>query len=235
MKLLKYLLAAALALAPLPNVNAAGWLPLVKPAGGAPFYVKAGNIAVADGGTGSNSFTSAIGTATATRVILIGVVQGNSTAFTSITVNGVTATAIFSGTSRPEMQFFQITGTAPGSGTQTVTLNGGAFFVQIAQVWYMDNLNSTTVKQTAKSSGNPPVTTNINITAGDFLFSIIGSGQTGFSWSSSTDPVANSATLSNGTTSIGNADWTTVSTNASWAATVSWAANTQEQMLVSFR
>ncbi len=233
--MLKYLLAAALALVPLPNVNAAGWLPLAKSAGGAPFYIKASNLAIQADGTGVSTFLSNIGTATATRVILIGAIQTAGTPLTSVTVNSITATAILTGTTHTEMQFFQITGTSPGSGSQTVTLNGGAFLNQIAQVWYMDNLNSTTVKQTAKVNSNPPNTTNINITAGDFLFSIIGNGQTGFSWSSSTDPVANSFTLSSGATSLGNADWTTATTSASWAAVANWSANSQEQLLVSFR
>jgi hypothetical protein len=166
-----------------------------KPSGvAAAFYVKGGNHGNATG-SASNSFSSAIGTATATRVILLGTWQQNSTALSSVTVNGVSATPVLAHASDAGFQFWTIIGASPGSGTQTVVLNGVAFNAQTAQIWYMDNLNSTTLKHSAQgASQNSPHTTSINITSGDFLFAMTATFGNAV-YTGSTDAPANSSNL----------------------------------------
>jgi hypothetical protein len=211
--------------------------PVLSTGGGSPFYVRAGNFGGTDNGSGVTAFTSDIGTATATRVILIATFQRNAAALTSVTVNGVGATAILTGGFETSMQFWQLTGAAAGSGNQTVTLNGVSSVETLSQVWYMDNLNSTTVKHTALTDGAAtPCTTNINITAGDFLFAFLGRNAPTPSWSGSTDAPANTGTLTGPSDVAANADWTTVTTNASWSATATFTGGgNDQQLLVSFR
>lgn len=189
--------------------------PIVVAAG--PSYTKSANTNGAPA-SGILTWTGDIGTATATRVVLIAVYTQNAVA-TAATVGGQAATKIFTSNFTT---WWQYTGSAAGSGVQTITVTGGAFVSQIAQVWYMDGLNSTTMLNSATATNSTTtLTTNIAITAGDLLFATAqeASAADTITFTTSTETPANQGSITLSPDTQGFADWKTSTTNAAWAIT----------------
>lgn len=194
----------------------------------APFYKAAAALTAsyvnkgsgADNGSGATTltFTCDIGTATATRVILIGSMCQSTTDFTGVTANGVSLASIPGTTSNAghAVGFWSIVGASPGSGVQTIILNGGQFFQRGAEVWILDGLNSTSAKNVGVSTGGGPT---ITTAVGDFLFANNFCSATE-SYTTSTEVPAN--TYDNHTNGgQAAADWTIVSTNGTFSIVLS--------------
>src|SRR5438105_3309108 len=101
LKLIKYLLIAALVLCPLPSVNAAGFLLLAKAAGGSGSLIFTWTDSKTLTGTPvpPASFAAAsIGTASSDRIVVAGISwQGTASTnmdITAVTIGGVTATQV---------------------------------------------------------------------------------------------------------------------------------------------
>lgn len=179
-------------------------------------YTHKGQFSDNGGGGATLNFTCDVGSATVTRVILVGASNQGTGAndFTAVSVNGVALTKITAASSSVAHgeSFWYGVGTSFGSGSQTLALTGGNFQFRGAEVWIMDGLSSTSPKNTAVAAGGAPT---ISVTAGDFLFVTGFTPNAGSNYSSSTETPANNYD----NIAVANqaaADWTILSTNASF-------------------
>jgi hypothetical protein len=172
---------------------------------------------------GSNSTTAAgnphtasidIGTASADRVVHVGIAAQNAQTPTSVTVNGVTLTQDVLNVTSPTAGWYSGV-VASGSGSQTVTVNypAGTFTLRNMYVLTSTGLSSTTKKQSASASG---ASISINVTAGDFLFAV-GYRTGGIANYTSSTEAPDGTNNADATTR--EADWVVNSTNATFFVT----------------
>lgn len=161
---------------------------------------------VTDGGNpgGTVTLTGDIGTATATRVILIAATRQNGS-FSGVTVNGQAASSVQASASGFS-QFWALVGAAAGSGSQSIVATGGAFEFRALRAWVMDGLGSTTKVQ---SSTSTTAIGSISLLAGDYWFANGFTSNTARNWSGSTPVPTNdyNDNAGNGST----AQWTIAS------------------------
>jgi hypothetical protein len=218
----KFLLAGASLLAT-PSIVRAGSMTLlgVGKAPGAPAKFLSAVQTNFDNGTSTNPvvFSANIGTATATRVVIVAT-SDTSAAISAVSVGGVSATLLTShpGVSDGSVLLWQVTGSSPGSGSQSVSVTGGIFTARLTQVWVMDGLTSTTVKQVA-GAGAGGSSWTIPVVAGDYMVAI--GGQTGsVNFGPSTQAPSNSYGTEPADFALA-ADWNAiVSTNASFTVSI---------------
>jgi hypothetical protein len=193
-----------------------------------PSYVSAGVIMDAASGNSTISANLDIGTASASRVILIAATRANGP-FSSVTVNGVSCTSVTADTAG-DTAFWACAGAAPGSGTQTISLMGGIFENRAAQVWVLSNLTSTAAQQTANSGGATSDHISISVTAADFLFAVANFANGSTTYSGSTQTPSN--VYNNISVVQMAADWAIAATNPSFTInTLTFTA----QAVVSYR
>lgn len=203
------------------------WLPGIAPyysvpaGGGSPAYVFRNSLTASGSGA---VLTGAIdiGTASADRLIVVGTSCQNNVLMTSVVVNGVTLTQNAYVSPGPSAGIFSGLVTS-GSGSQTVTITfaSGSFLTRSCVLWTVTGLSSNTAKNTATASGvNPNTIGGSGVTAGDLLFAAdaVATGTT-TSFAGSTETQAGQRQVGSGPNSLGAADWTVVSTSASFSIT----------------
>jgi hypothetical protein len=167
------------------------------------------------GGVGNvwTSTAANIGPAAAGRCVFVLFVSQNNPTLT-MTVNTVPMTQAVVDTNNAQASIWYGT-VASGSGSATIATTGGNFLTETMLVYYATGLGSCTPRNTASGAASA----TIGVNSGDFLFALA-SGSGTASWASSTQSPSGtqaqsgSASPNNGST----ADWTIVSTNASFSA-----------------
>lgn len=185
---------------------------------GGPAYVYRASYSYGDSST-SNTTSVNIGTASADRLIVVGVTcQGSGTP--TVTVNGVTLTQIVINATNQAAIFAGLV--TSGSGSQNIVVNwtGSAFQGRGVSVWTITGLSSNSAKQSG--STNSSASGTINISAGDFLFAVGISLSSVEVFTGSTEtPVREDNLTTDATFYFTSADWSTLTTNASWSVTSS--------------
>lgn len=188
----------------------------VSRGGAAAAYTYKGSSDGGSGGVASDtvSYTIDIGTASADRLIVVATgIQGNHV-LTGVTVAGTPLTIDVQNAGNQAAIASGLV--IAGSGNQTVscTWTGSGFNVRMIMVWAVTGLSSNTVRATGSGA---TANTAISVTATDFLFSTAWNGTSGGSnFNASTQAPAASRLLTDGTFAISSADWTIISTNASF-------------------
>jgi hypothetical protein len=214
-KLLTFLVALGVAL--LPSIGALAWYQSIQQVGvpTAPTSSYVHQCQATDAGTSSSTvtFSCNTGTATATRVILVGTARQGSSQYSGVTVNGLALTLVTGTDSHAAhaTAFWAGVGASFGSGSQTVILSGGAFELRGAQVWTMDGLSSTSAK-------NASITTSITTAVGDFLFRADSTNSASESYSTSTEAPAN--TYNNSAGFQWGADWKIAATAGTFTVNI---------------
>jgi hypothetical protein len=128
-------------------------------------------------GTGSNSaatttrtFSIDIGTASADRLIVVGVGAQNGVTGATVAVNG---TSLVEDVGRTNGHYVGIWSgvVTSGSGAQNVVITGVSGFVEVgAALWVLKGLGSNTVRQTSGANTGSSTTSTITTTNPDYLF-----------------------------------------------------------------
>jgi hypothetical protein len=210
--------------------QAPGWMPIQVPAAGPTIY--AGSFNDQSGflyATGNLN----IGTATATRVVVVGFASASSGRTYAATVAGVTVPQLVVDGGSYAYFFGGVVNTGSGSQAITVTCASGCGYEsRDVFVWVLDGLSSTSVNQTASSDGT--TTATISVSAGDFLFVINAlSDGTCHTWNGSTQaPTADVGTPSGSAFVDCGAYWDTITaTNASFSVI---SSGNVKQAIVSY-
>jgi len=180
------------------------------PGGALPSYSFAGS-GTFSGASTAATFPIDIGPASATRYIVVGSSVTSTDTYT-VTVNSIPLIQDIAVT--PSNSAYIFSGlVAVGSGVQNVVLSciSCAFQTRDVFVWILNNLNTNLAKHTGSGNGT---TASINVTSGDFLFSV---NHGGANFNGSTETPAENLTVG----SSAAADWTVISTNASFSAIAS--------------
>jgi hypothetical protein len=177
-----------------------------------PFYTQDGSFETGSNGS-TASATMNVGTASASRIIIVGISSSSFPVPTGVTVNSVACTldaaVVGSGIA-------SCPGASYGSGNQTVTVTWSAsgFFTRGFTVWSAFNMTSTTVIQHV--ANNSSSTSSLAVTAKDFLFAAVSSSNGGApSFANSSELPANNQTLL--TNNLYTADFNLQSSNATFA------------------
>lgn len=198
-------------------------------AGGGPSLALIGGVTDTGSGNAAITLTGDIGTATATRVILIAANRQNSGGFSGgVTVNGQAA-SILQASATNVSQFWVLVGAAAGSGAQNIVLTGGTFELRSARAWVMDGLASTTKVQSSAAAAANSIG-SISLLTGDYWFANAQTLSGTRNWSSSTPTPTNSYDDSAGGGT--SAQWA-IGSNVTGTAAVS--GGTTELTQVSFR
>jgi len=187
--------------------------PPVAAGGGSPSYAFVGTFTDQGAVSGDTiSTTMNIGTAAASRTIVIVGTSQNTPTLASATINGVSCTK---DVSIVQTGIFSCPGVSYGSGTQTITVTwtGSGFLFRSIGVYELSNLASTTVVHTA--SGTTSAAT-ISVANHDLMFSVnSATNPTAATYSTSSVAPSNSGLL---WANVGGyADWLIASTNASFS------------------
>lgn len=171
----------------------------------------------AQAGSGSGITRSVeIGTASADRLVIVGLACQNATNAVSVTVNGVSLSEVSSDEVEAGSAHIWAGVVNSGDGAQSIVATwGSAFLARSIAVWTATGLDSTTAVATAIDDGT------MSVQAGDFLFSMAQATTTAPSMAGYTQAPTEHTTT--GGTSFGftAGDATISSTNASFGTTIS--------------
>lgn len=185
-----------------------------------------------DTGSGNATVTlnGDIGTATATRVILIATNRQNTGGFSGVTVNGVSASVIQNSADQTST-FWALVGSAAGSGPQNIVATGGVFELRNVRAWVMDGLSSTTMVQGSTAAAANSIS-GVSLNAGDYWFANAFTLSGSRNWNTSSPAATVQYDTPDNTGAGVNAQWT-IGSNTTGTATVSGGTTTITQ--VSFR
>ena len=182
---------------------------LVISAGGSASYAFIASASSAGSGAAVSS-SIAIGTAAANRIIVIAGGSSGGVAISTVTLNSTSCTIDVSSASS---FVASCPGSTYGSGSQTavVTWASGSFNQRGFSAWAATGMSSTTVSHIASGSGS---STTINVAASDFMFLGVSVGNGTPTYSGNTQAPSNTQSII--ASFVFSADWSVVSTNASF-------------------
>jgi len=163
------------------------------------------------------NFSIDIGTASADRLVVVGVGFQGVAGITSVIVdpagaNVTLAQDAINASGNTSTLYSGLVTSGAGAKNIEVTLVSGSFLIRAVSVWTLTGLSSNLKKQSSAFAGT---TGNINVAAGDFLFAMAHHVGGTVTFSGSTEAPAAAHNTGNATDDA--ADWTVVATNASFA------------------
>lgn len=147
-------------------------------------------------GSSASSFTFSIdiGTASSDRYVIVGVGGCQATqTISSLTINGVTATAIVT-VNGAETSAIYIANVTSGSGAQNVVVNwSGSQPVCGVGVWTLTGISSTSAYNTQSSTANPFTATLSTLSGGVSVAYVMVTNATTYTWTNLTEQFDTSA------------------------------------------